>query len=856
MSTTIFVIVLAAALLALLFWIIRLRRLAQKSRSNESRLQALVNSTEGIFWEADATTFTFSYISDSAERLLGYTRDDWLQPGFWAAHLHPEDQSWAVEYCAACTARIEPHDFQYRFICKNGDVIWLRDLVTVVEKNGRPDKLLGVMIDISEQKANEERLKRERQATFAILEGSPVACALSDSRQTFTYVNPAFTRLLGYQVEDISPLEKWREAAYPDPEYRRWVGQSWQTEKIASAKQGIVFTPTELDIQTRDGRKVTVVASAAPYGEATDQVRLVIFHDVTERKVVENELVLKNTLLATQLEASIDAVMMVDDQRRVIAANQRYIELWGLQPEHVVPGADSTLQRRFKAKLVDMNAFSDRLEHLYTHTNETSFDEITFKDGRIIDRYSAPMIGPDGHYYGRLWSLRDITERKKSETLIWQQANYDALTNLPNRRMLIDRVDQEIKKACRNNSQLTVLCLDLDHFKEVNDTLGHAMGDVLLQEAAQRLSSCVRNSDIVARLGGDEFVLVMTEIDQPGDVERIANKILDVFKEPFTLGDETAYISTSIGITFFPQDADSVDTLLKNADQAMYAAKQSGRCGFHYFTESMQEQALIRMRTLNDLRAALPNNELALVYQPIVTLATGSIDKAEALLRWQHPSRGMVSPAEFIRIAEESGMIVDIGDWVFHQATRQVRQWRESIHRDFQISINTSPIQFIDDRRQFDHWFEHLDELALPGDAVNMEITEGLLMEARDSTTQQLLAFRDAGVQVSIDDFGTGYSSLAYLKKFDIDYLKIDQSFVSNLSADSDDMVLCEAIIVMAHKLNLKVIAEGIETEEQRDLLLAAGCDYGQGYLFAAPVSAQQMETLTQQPMLPAAVRM
>jgi len=284
--------------------------------------------------------------------------------------------------------------------------------------------------------------------------------------------------------------------------------------------------------------------------------------------------------------------------------------------------------------------------------------------------------------------------------------------------------------------------------------------------------------------------------------------------------------------------------MLKNADQAMYAAKDKGRNCYQYFTPSMQERATSRALVVRDLRCALPENQFRLCYQPIVELATGKIHKAEALLRWHHATRGLVSPAAFIPAAEDTRLIIDIGDWVFREAVRQCAYWRETTHPGFQITINTSPVQYRHDNFDVEDWISHMRAMGLPGPAISVEITEGLLMDSATKVTDKLLMFRDAGIQVSLDDFGTGYSSLSYPKKFDIDYLKIDRSFVRNLEPNSDDMALCEAIIVMAHKLGLKVIGAGIETEAQRDLLAAAGCDYGQGYLFSRPVSAEGFEKL------------
>lgn len=440
--------------------------------------------------------------------------------------------------------------------------------------------------------------------------------------------------------------------------------------------------------------------------------------------------------------------------------------------------------------------------------------------------------------------ITDMTEKKKAEEIIWHQANYDALTKLPNRNMFHDRLSQEIKKAQREKLQVAVIFLDLDHFKEINDTLGHDFGDALLKEASERIVKCVRKSDTVSRLGGDEFTIILGALENSNIAEKIMQSILSALAEPFNLGIDIVNISASIGITMYPDDGLELDVLLKNADQAMYVAKNNGRNRYSYFTKALQDEAQKRRVIVRDMREALTKDQFKLFYQPIVDLKTGGIHKAEALIRWQHPSRGMISPADFIPIAEDTGMIVEIGDWVFKQAARQVAYWHQFIHPTFQISINKSPVQFQSKVITHQDWFNYLAELGLPGDSIVVEITEGLLLDANPLVKEKLLAFRDAGVQVSLDDFGTGYSSLSYLKKFDIDYIKIDQSFTRNLQPNSDDLALCEAIIVMASKLGIKVIAEGIETTEQHELLCAAGCSYGQGYFYSRPIPAEEFEQL------------
>lgn len=413
--------------------------------------------------------------------------------------------------------------------------------------------------------------------------------------------------------------------------------------------------------------------------------------------------------------------------------------------------------------------------------------------------------------------------------------------------MFYARLDQEIQKAKRSGLKVALIFLDLDGFKEVNDTMGHDQGDALLKLTAQRLVDCMRGSDAVARLGGDEFVLIMGDIG-PADlnhVEIVAQKVLDLLSQPFKLLQDVAYISASLGIAIYPDDASTLEDLMKSVDQAMYASKQKGGQCFTYFTARMQQVAQHRMQLSNDLRLAIANQQLFVEYQPIVELNTGRVYKAEALLRWLHPTRGLVSPGEFIPIAESTRLIQDIGNWVFNEVVKQATLWRERLDPDFQIAVNKSPVQFNTDDDKAHSWLALLQQHQANGKAIVVEITEGLLLDGSSEVKQRLQAFQDMGMQIALDDFGTGYSSLSYLKKFEIDYLKIDRSFVGNLSEGSDDLILCEAIIMMAHRLGMKVIAEGIETAQQRALLVRAGCDYGQGFLFSKSLPPKELEAYT-----------
>ena len=547
------------------------------------------------------------------------------------------------------------------------------------------------------------------------------------------------------------------------------------------------------------------------------------------------------------LAQSQDAITLRDEHLRCQYVNPAFTVLFGYHLEELV-GKQFSLRPDNPSEPTQVEIYSQARE------NGSFRGEVIrqTKDGRLIpvSMQVSPIRDESSKITGYVSILSDISEKKRQEEWIWRQANFDSLTGLPNRQMFHERLQQEIQRTQRFGTPFALMFLDLDNFKEVNDSLGHDMGDLLLKEAAERIVSCVRNTDVVgfsnniARLGGDEFTIILNNFKDVNSITQVVLRIIASLSEPYQLAAQAVSVSASVGITLCPDDADNIETLIKNADQTMYHAKSKGRNTYSFFTREMQETAQRRREMIVDLRTAIDTKQFQVAYQPIVDLTTNHIHKAEALIRWQHPKHGVISPMEFIPVAEETGLITEIGDWVFFEVAKQLVQWRESIHKNFQISINKSPAQFHNKGKSHTEWFDHLRELGLPGESLVIEITEGLMLDSISTVKDKLIAFSEAGIQVAVDDFGTGYSSLSYLKKFDIDYIKIDKSFVQNLSIYSEDMVLCEAIIVMAHKLGLKVIAEGIETIEQRDLLFAVGCDYGQGYLFSRPVPSKELEAL------------
>lgn len=601
----------------------------------------------------------------------------------------------------------------------------------------------------------------------------------------------------------------------------------------------------ELQMVTAKGRHIWVQSMGSALWERGRLIRRTsVLQDITERKQAEAALRASEERWKLALESSGDGVWDWHIQSDVEFFSKHLVEMYGFAEDELRnhPGEldARTHPDDLEQMARDRQAHFDGLAPIYRNEHR-----IRCKDGRwkwVLTRGMVIHRDAQGQPVRMIGTHTDITEHKASEALVRQQAFFDALTGLPNRRMLHDRLEQEIKKSKRDAQQLAILFIDLDHFKEVNDTLGHGCGDLLLVEAARRLRACVRECDTVARMGGDEFTIILTDLRDASHLEGILQKILRSIEEVFQLGVEQVFVSASIGITMYPLDATEIENLFRNADQALYVAKGAGRNRFSFFTPSLQEAAQTRVRLANDLRSALMEQQFKVVYQPIVELATGTIRKAEALIRWRHPVRGPVSPAAFIPIAEASGLIVDIGEWVFQQATQQVQAWREQLHPQFQISINRSPVQFQHDGDGRAPWAMQLQAKGLPGDSISVEITEGLLLDTNASVGKQLLDLRSAGMQVSLDDFGTGYSSLSYLQKFDIDFIKIDQSFVRNLSPGSTDLALCQAIIAMAHALGIQVVAEGVETAQHRDLLAAAGCDFAQGYWFARPMPAADFE--------------
>ena len=735
------------------------------------------------------------------------------------------------------------HDIDLELVTAKNRHIWVTIRTILTQQNGRIAKRTSVIQDITQRRETEAALRASEENFRLITSQVPGVvfrlALFNDGRRQYSFVSDGVRELYGVSSQAVIADSRVLEALrHPDDQdlIEADLAQmsSWQGPKLIQFR-----------IKPIDGTvKWVQIVSNLLSQDSKGSVRVGVMTDITARKWSEAQLQETEARWKLALESTGDGVWDWHIQEKTEYYSNGYKEMYGYGADQAWQVADNYSDQTHPDDADRIRA-AHRAHFSGQTPTYTSEHRMRCKDGSwkwILSRGMVISRDPQGQPLRMIGTHTDISVRKETEAKILHQANFDSLTGLPNRRMLRERLEVEMQCCADTEQRMAVLFIDLDHFKEVNDALGHAKGDELLIEAGRRIRERLRDGDTVARMGGDEFTVLLTNISDSAHTQRIVEGILGAMTTAFQLGDDQVFVSASIGITHFPDDAAEVESLLKNADQALYVAKAAGRNRFSFFTPSLKEAALVRARLTYDLRSGLANQQFLMVYQPIVNLVTGVVHKAEALIRWQHPTRGLISPAAFIPIAETSGLIIDIGDWAFREVARQTRLWRDSISPDFQVSVNKSPAQFHHDGGSNQAWLEHLQALGLPGESIVVEITEGLLLEASASVNRQLLEMRDARIQVSLDDFGTGYSSLSYLQKFDIDYIKIDQSFIRNLKPASKELALCKAMIVMAHELGIKVIAEGIETQEQCDLLVAAGCESGQGYLFARPMIAADFD--------------
>lgn len=564
--------------------------------------------------------------------------------------------------------------------------------------------------------------------------------------------------------------------------------------------------------------------------------------EIADRKRAESALQKSICLQRSTLEAAVDGILVVNKNGKITIFNQKFLHLWHI-PKKIMASRDMKRTVSFvSSQLKDPESFRLKIDRLHTQLDAESWDTLDFKDGRIFEVYSQPQrIGKV--IVGRVWIFRDVTERRMAEETIRYQALHDLLTDLPNRIFFNEKLSTALAHARAREGKLAVMFLDLDRFKTINDTLGHTFGDQLLQLVADRLTECLWQHDSIARWGGDEFTILIPEIYSGEDAGRIAQRILDNLKQPFNIAGHQLYISSSIGIAIYPDDGEDAQTLLRNADVALYRAKEQGRNNYQFYAAAMSYQASELLVLENQLHKALERGEFVVYYQPQIDTSTGKICQMEALLRWQHPELGLISPAKFIPIAEETGLILPIGEWVLRTACTQNKAWQDAGLPPITVAVNLSARQFQQPNLAV-IVARVLQETGLDPSYLELEITESVAMQNVDFSREILSDLHQMGVFIAMDDFGTGYSSLSYLKKFPLDKLKIDKSFVLELTEDSNDAAIIAAIAAMAKVLNLKMVAEGVETEAQKNFLESLECEYMQGYLFSPPISNEDATEL------------
>ncbi len=753
----------------------------------------------------------------------------------WARGLHPEDRERVFAEWGRAVREDRPFHLEYRFRTPAGAVTWvLGQAIAERDELGRPVGYVGTVTDISERKQAESKLRLAAQ----IIEQIHDSVVSTDLDGHVTSWNRGAERLFGYTAAEA--LGRHISFVYP-PEEHGFL----ENGVIAPLKQNGSHQ-AEVRMRRKSGEDFHAeLLLSMLHGMAGEPVGMIGYSlDITERKRAEDALRENNEILERIFDSTQYCVAYLDRDFNFIRVNRAYAETCAHPPDYfpgkthfaLYPNAEN--EAIFRRVVETGEAFSV-LAKPFEFPDHPEWG-VTYWDWTL-----HPLKDADGQVEALLFVLLDVTQRKRAEEQLNYLAYYDTLTGLPNRTRLLERLQQAMLDAGRVNRLVAVMFLDLDRFKVINDTLGHAAGDGLLKAVAERLKTCVRPGDIIARLGGDEFTVVLASVAHVDDVVRVARKIVDSFTQPFRVGDHELFTTTSVGITLYPFDEQDAEGLLKNADAAMYLAKERGRNTFQYFTHELNVRAERRLRIEIALRQALERHELSLHYQPQVDTKTGRITGMEALLRWQQPELGNVSPIEFIPVAEETGLILPIGEWVLREACRQTCAWHATgfSFSKMQVAVNISGKQLR--QREFpDLVREILEESGLEAHYLDLELTESLLMEDVEGTADAMHTLHDMGVSFSVDDFGTGYSSLAYLKRFPIDILKIDRTFVRDIASDPNDVAIVKTIIAMAHTLGMRVVAEGVETREQLEFLRAQACDGSQGYYCSAPLPAGEFSEL------------
>lgn len=812
------------------------------------RFAEAVGDGEGhVIYRLDLIRGCYDYISSAAEQITGLSAAELRQDGALvrlAEHVHPADYQRVLDAMGAAASQMPDGvarlRLEYRVRNQAGQWLWFDDSMAVhTDAQGRAAYAVGVAIDVTRLKRAELSLQ-ESEAKFHTTLDASFAGFFVHQELAFRYVNPALARMFGYQAEELvgklGPVDliaPERHVQLREHIARREAGEeSCSYETLGRRKDGSTFP-------------VIIWAKRLMYEGRPASAGTVV--DISERKAAEEALQAANAqleMMALVFRHSQEAIIITDAEARIVSVNAAFERINGYRAEEVL-GKNPHL---LSSGRQDQAFYAAMWQALFQNGYWEGEVWNRRKDGAAYPAWLRVSAVRDaqGNIHNYIGIVADVTERHEAEERIRQLAYFDPLTRLANRSLLQDRVCQALAQAERDKYQVALLFVDLDRFKNINDSLGHFSGDRVLQSVAERLESCLRWADTVARLGGDEFVVLCPEQDVDGARE-VAQRLIDALARPYPLGQTELTITASIGISLFPQDGGDFETLLKHADTAMYRAKASGRNQLQFFSREMNVAALERLVLENSLRQALERQEFELVYQPQVDAGTGRIVAAEALLRWNHPQAGVIMPGRFIPVAEDSGLILSLGDWVLAEACRQLCSWQAlGLSSEFRLAVNISAIQLA--VSDFDQRVARiLAETGVNPACLELELTESAAMADVEAGSAMLRRLQDLGVGLAIDDFGTGYSSLSYLKRFPIDKLKIDQSLIRDIVEDANDRAIAEAIISLAHVLRLPVVAEGVEKPDQLDLLSGKGCDLVQGYHFSRPVEAETFASLVWQ---------
>ena len=804
-------------------------------RESEEGYRLLFESHPMPMWVFDRKTFRFLAVNDAMVRQYGFTEQQLL--AMTILEIRPPEEIPAL--LADVEKRVPGLQSigVWRHRRKNGELFDVEVVGHTLEFRGA-NAMLVAANDVTERKRSAELLQNSEMKYRAVFEDSADAYWLTDETNILD-CNSAALEMFGYESREAMPHPaELSPPMQPDGTPSTEAAARHMAALLRNGKERFEWVH-----QRRNGETFPADVSMTALTLSGRRVMLGTVHDITERKRAEESLLFKTALLEAQAETTIDGILVVDDSNHIVLTNRQFSALFGIPPEMLKAGNDLLVREHVANMVENREAFLEKIAYLYRQPSEKSRDEIRLKDGKTLERYSGPLVDAAGRYRGRIWYFRDITDRKTAEERSNFLAYYDSLTGLPHRALLQERLDQALACARQKNERVAVLFLDLDRFKVFNDSLGHEFGDQLLKRVAERLKSCARAQDTVARIGGDEFIVALNPVKDMAAAGSAAKRIMKTLVRDFTIQGRSVNIGCSLGVSLFPEHGADWETLIKNADAAMYCAKEGGRNNFRFFTQEMHIQAMERSTIESNLRRALENQEFFLVYQPQMEIETGRITGVEALIRWQHPELGLVTPDKFIPIAENSGLILPIGEWVLRTACAQARQWQKQKLLEEPMAVNVSAVQFRQDGF-VDLIRNVLQETGLPPQQLELELTEGQLLQDAELTFSVLQELKQMGLKLAIDDFGTGYSSLSYLRQFPVSKLKIDRSFVRDLEENPDDAVITVAIINMAKSLKLRVIAEGVESEAQLSFLRDRGCHEIQGYYFSRPITAAEVSAM------------